>query len=239
MSSQADYAELHCITHFTFLRGASSPEELINRAAELGYTALAITDECSLAGVVRAHVAAREHAIRLLIGSEFVLEDGLKLVVLAGSRQGYAQLCELITRGRRAASKGEYHLTREDCVGSLHGCLILCPPGRSFSHEDACWLQESFPGHAWLAAELPGEGDDSVRIERCRELAGNGLPVVATGNVHMHLHRRRALQDTLTAIRIGIPVQHAGEHLYANGERYLRDRAVIVKRFPIAWRSRQ
>jgi error-prone DNA polymerase len=97
------YAELHCLSNFTFLRGASHPAELVNRAAALGYAALALTDECSMAGIVRAHVAARRHALQLLIGSEFRTVDGLRLVVLAADRDGYAALCGLITRGRRAA----------------------------------------------------------------------------------------------------------------------------------------
>ena len=106
------YAELHCLSNFTFLRGASHPAELVERAAALGYTALALTDECSVAGIVRAHVAARRHALQLLIGSEFRLADGLRLVVLAADREGYAALCGLITRGRRAAEKGSYRVVR-------------------------------------------------------------------------------------------------------------------------------
>jgi error-prone DNA polymerase len=109
-----EYAELHCLTNFSFLRGASHPEELVARAAELGYAALAITDECSVAGVVRAHLAAREHQLKLIVGSEFRLEDGLRCVLLATNRAGYGQLCRLVTRARRAAPKGEYRLTRGD-----------------------------------------------------------------------------------------------------------------------------
>ena len=101
------YAELHCLTNFSFLRGASHPEELVVRAVELGYAALAITDECSVAGAVRAHVAAREYGLKLIVGSEFRLEDGLRCVLLATDRAGYGQLCRLITRARRAAGKGE------------------------------------------------------------------------------------------------------------------------------------
>ncbi len=103
-----DYAELHCLTNFSFLRGASHPEELVARAAELGYAALAITDECSVAGVVRAHLAARERGLKLIVGSEFRLDDGLRCVLLATDRRGYGQLCRLITRARRAAPKGSY-----------------------------------------------------------------------------------------------------------------------------------
>ena len=108
------YAELHCLSNFSFLRGASRPEELVERAAQLGYAALAVTDECSVAGVVRAHVAAREHGLKLIVGAEFRLDDGLRCVLLARNRAGYGRLCRLITRGRRSAPKGEYKLTRSD-----------------------------------------------------------------------------------------------------------------------------
>jgi error-prone DNA polymerase len=123
-----DYAELHCISNFTFLRGASHPEELAQCAAALGYTALAITDECSIAGVVRAHVAAKKAGLKLLIGSEFRLDDGLRFVLLAQNREGYANLCQLITLGRRAASKGNYHLTRDDLAQGVTNCLALWLP---------------------------------------------------------------------------------------------------------------
>jgi error-prone DNA polymerase len=115
------YAELHCVTNYSFLRGASSAEELVQRAIELGYGSLAITDECSVAGVVRAHVAAKKSKLRLIIGSEFILVDGLKLVLLAQTRQGYATLCGLITLARRAAPKGEYRLKRGTLIAP-EGC---------------------------------------------------------------------------------------------------------------------
>ncbi len=111
------YAELHCLSNFSFLRGASHPEELVERAFSLGYEALAITDECSVAGAVRAHVAAKATGLRIIIGSELRLVDGLRCVLLATDRQGYGQLCRLITRARRAAPKGEYRLEREDFAG--------------------------------------------------------------------------------------------------------------------------
>ena len=114
MRMERDYAELHCVSNFSFLRGAAAPEELVERAAELGYAALAITDECSVAGVVRAQLAAREHGLKLIVGAEFRLDDGLRLVLLASNRRGYGQLCRLITRGRRAAAKGRYLLRRSD-----------------------------------------------------------------------------------------------------------------------------
>ena len=135
MASSADshaglpaYAELHCISNYSFLRGASHPAELVAQAAALGYTALALTDECSVAGIVRAHVAARKHAIQLIIGSELRLADGLHLVLLAADREDYAALCALITRGRRAAVKGSYHLLRADLEALGAACLVLWMP---------------------------------------------------------------------------------------------------------------
>src|SRR6185503_16091008 len=122
------YAELHCLTNYSFLRGASHPEELVDRAAELGYEALAITDECSVAGAVRAHMAAKEAKLKLIIGSEITLADGLKLVLLAATIKGYETLCELITVARRAAEKGSYKLTRDDIPPAPEGLLALWVP---------------------------------------------------------------------------------------------------------------
>ena len=140
------YAELHALSNFTFLRGASHPEELVQTAAELGYEALALTDECSVSGVVRAHVAARDCTLnKLIVGSEFCLASGLKLVVLAQNRAGYAQLCHLIARGRRAAEKGSYQLTAEDFSNGLPDCLVLWVPGNQLllCAEDG-WIRDAF-----------------------------------------------------------------------------------------------
>ena len=101
-----DYAELHCVSNFSFLRGASHAEELVERAKALGYTALAITDECSFAGLVRAHVAAKTVGIKLIVGTELVLADGMKLVLLAQNRAGYGNLSAIVSLGRRQAEKG-------------------------------------------------------------------------------------------------------------------------------------
>ncbi|SVA91807.1 uncharacterized protein METZ01_LOCUS144661, partial [marine metagenome] len=113
-----DYAELHCLSNFTFLRGASHPEELVQQAHALGYRALALTDECSVAGIVRAHVAARACNLSLIIGSEFLLADGLRVVFLAKNRTGYRNLTRLITRARRAAPKGSYRLLSTDILAA-------------------------------------------------------------------------------------------------------------------------
>ncbi|QKT04742.1 error-prone DNA polymerase [Ectothiorhodospiraceae bacterium 2226] len=232
-----DYAELHCLSNFTFLRGASHPDELVAQAATLGYRALALTDECSVAGVVRAHVAAKEHGLQLLIGSEFQLEDGPKLVLLAMDRTGYGQLCTLITRARRRAAKGSYSLHAPDFDSGLEHCLaLLVPPQRldpQTLEADAAWLAARFPGRGWLAyARLYGAQDRS-RLAQLRGVgAATGLPLVAAGDVHMHVPERRPLQDLVTAIRLTVPVHQAGHALHPNGERHLRPRARLAKLYP-------
>ena len=232
------YAELHCISNFTFLRGASHPEELAKRAAELGYLALAITDECSLAGVVRAHVAAKECGLPLIVGTEVRLEDGPKLVLLATDREAYGNLSELITTGRRRGAKGRYSLSRADLEDGLPGCLALllpphpCPLPQG-GEGDARWLAERFPCRAWIAVELLCGPNDRVRLAELRDLSkASGLPLVAAGDVHMHVRSRRRVQDTLTAIRIGVPIDRCGHALHANAERHLRLRLRLANLYP-------
>jgi error-prone DNA polymerase len=227
------YAELHCLTNFTFLRGASHPEELAERAAALGYAALAITDECSVAGIVRAHVAAKALGLKLLVGTEIALADGPKLVLLAADRSGYGNLSELITQGRRSAEKGSYRLVRVDLDDGLNNCLALLVPGATPSPEHARWLAERFPGRAWIAAELHCGPDDRGRLAAFRALArAAGLPLVAAGDVHMHVRSRRRLQDVLTAVRLGKPVRECGHALFASGERHLRRRMRLAQLYP-------
>ena len=122
------YAELHCLTNHSFLRGASHPEELVERAADCGYSALAITDECSLAGVVKAHVAAKRRGLHLVIGSEFHLVEGIHLIALAPTRDAYAELSGLISRSRRRSIKGEYTTRLRDVIFHLKRCFIIWLP---------------------------------------------------------------------------------------------------------------
>jgi error-prone DNA polymerase len=217
------YAELHCLSSYSFLRGASDPEELVHRAAELGYRALAITDECSVAGVVRAHVAAKEAGLKLIIGTELTLADGMKLVLLATSIHGYETMCELITKGRRAAAKGEYRLERDDIEPSPEGLLALWLPGEAVRLEEGRWIAKRFPGSAFIAIELHRGSDDEARITAL-EAAGRelGLTCIAAGDAHMHARARKKLQDVMTAIRHKCPLAEAGRKLHPNGERYLR-----------------
>jgi len=227
------YAELHCLSNFTFLRGASHPEELVRRAAELGYSALAVTDECSLAGAVRAHVAAKDVGLPLVIGSEIRLQDGPRLVLLATDREGYGNLADLITRGRRRTKKGSYSLCRDDLDGGLPGCLVLLVPDEKHEAEHARFVAERFVGRAWIAAELLQGPDDRARLAGLRELGkACGLPLVAAGDVHMHVRSRRPLQDTLTAIRLRTPVHACGHALFPNAERHLRLRMRLAQIYP-------
>lgn len=240
------YAELHCLSDFTFLRGASSAAQLFARARACGYEALAITDECSLAGIVRAFEASRDTGVPLVIGSEFRLTDGTRFVLLVENQQGYENLCALITTGRRAASKGRYVLSRTDVErASRDGLLCLWlpdehPDGKAAdaaSHpllERASWIRQTFP-HAWLAVELHRDRDDArVLAERLALAEMTDLTPVACGDVHMDVKRRRVLQDTLTALRHRVPLAQAGGLLFSNGERHLRRREVLASVYPPA-----
>jgi error-prone DNA polymerase len=232
------YAELHCLSNFSFLRGASHPHELVRTAAELGYAGLALTDECSVAGVVRAHTAAKESSFPLVVGSEFTCSDGeLSVVVLAEDRRAYAALCGLISRARRAAPKGEYRLGRNDLAECLqsHGLLLWLPSfaAHATDAETGRWLKERFAGRLWLALELLNTGNDRRRLHLARALGSElALPLVAAGNVHMHSRERRMLQDTLTAIRRKQPLDKLGFELHSNAERCLRSVPELVRRYP-------
>ena len=237
------YAELHCLSNFSFLRGASHPEELVERAQAEGYSGLALTDECSLAGAVRAHLAAKDAGLPLVLGSEFTLDDGVKLVLLATDRASYGDLSQLITRGRRQAAKGTYRLTRGDVAEQASSCIALWLPaldlrasdiGDALRH-DAAWMREVFADRGCIGVELLARAGDAVRLAQCTALAHmSALPLVAAGDAHMHVRARRALQDTLTAIRLAMPLAQCGHALYPNGERHLRSRARLASIYPPA-----
>jgi error-prone DNA polymerase len=233
MTTLPAYAELHAISNFTFLRGASHPEELVTRASELGYRALALTDECSLAGAVRAHIVARDYNLHLIIGSELRLVDGPRLILLATNREGYGNLSRLITRARRAATKGTYQLRCDDLTAGVPECLALLVVDTALDPQTVQWFKRRFADCAWLAIELLYGPDDTIRLRELQQLAAtHGLPLTAAGDVHMHVRARRAMQDTLTAIRLGTTVQQAGHHLYPNAERHLRPREELARIYP-------
>jgi len=226
-----DYAELHCLSNFSFQRGASSAQELFERAARLGYRALAITDECTLAGVVRAWQASKDSGVPLIVGSEMPIEDGPRLVLLAENLTGYQALSRLITLARRRAEKGRYRLLAEDLAESTEGLLAIWLAGDDAPH--APWLHERFADRLWLGIELHRGPDDAAHLQRQLHLAeACGLPAVACGDVHMHARGRRALQDCMNAIRHHLPVAEAGAHLFSNGERHLRRREELAELYP-------
>ncbi len=236
------YVELHCCSNFSFLRGASHAEELVERAVQLGYLGLAITDECSLAGVVRAHVQAQQAGLQLLIGSEFTTQEGMKLIFIATNRNGYGNLSELITLARMRADKGFYHLSCRDLdlapdaphLAHLPDCLVLYVPNPQASlsslQADAHWLGQVFMDRAWIAVELLHRMNDDLLLERLRTLSTqSGLPLVAAGDVHMHVRSRKPLQDTLSAIRLNQPLAVCGMQLQPNAEQHLRSRLRLAR----------
>jgi len=234
------YAELHCLSDFSFLRGASSAEGLFARALHCGYEALAITDECSLAGIVRGLEASRATKLKLIVGSEFTLICGLKCVVLVETLHGYTRLCELITIARRAASKGMYRLARQEVERVLggdgpdaSGLFALWLPSRVPDETQGRWLQQVFGPRAHLAVELHREQDDAARLQQLLAVAERlSMTAVASGDVHMDVRRHRTLQDTMTAIRHGMPLSECGEHLFRNGEHHLRTRRALTNIYP-------
>ena len=236
------FAELHVSSNYSFLKGASHPEELVKRAAELGYQAIALTDECTYAGLVKAHMAAKSYGIKLLIGAQFEVEltvdekpVHITLVLLATDRNAYGQLSALITTLRRRASKGEYHATLKDFEWGLKSCLalwavhqasieVLMAAGRQ--------LQNVFP-QLWLALELFRDGQDLDKTAHTLTLSMRlKLPVVASNDVHTHNPRRQPLQDLLTAIRHKTNVANLGHRAFGNAERTLRPLNELQRLYP-------
>ncbi|MEJ2443299.1 MAG: error-prone DNA polymerase [Exilibacterium sp.] len=239
------YAELHCLSNFTFLRGASRPEELVAQAITLGYRAIALTDECSFAGVVKAHVAAKDKPIQLIIGSEFLLTDdvtsmeasSVKLVLLAPNRIAYTEISALITRARRRSAKGEYQLFLSELQFGTQHCLAIWLPAKNNLPQQQLGqsLKRFFKNRLWLGVELLLEDDDQSHYNHCYQLARTlDISMVACNDAHMHCAARKPLQDVLTAIRLNTPVPALGSQRQANGERYLHPIDVLQKRYPQA-----
>jgi len=240
-----DYAELDCLSNFSFLKGASHPEELVERAAELGYEALALSDECSLAGVVRAWTEAKKQAIKLIIGSRFKM-DGMEIIILARNKTGYGDLSELITLARRRSERGRYRLSLADIASppsgfehlkNLPDCLCILKPSYGISpdllHEQAALLLRIFAGRLWLGLDLRHQHADAQHLATLKWAAGHfSVRLVATGQVEMHRRSRQPLHDTLAAIRLKQSVQHCGYDLKPNAEHHLRSRLRLANIYP-------
>lgn len=230
-----DYTELHCVSSFSFLRGASAPDVLAATAVAQGYRGLALTDECSLAGVVRAWDEIKENPdFRFIVGSELPLANGPRLILLAENLTGYQTLSQLITRARRDSPKGHYHLAADD-LPELPGLQVLWAPGRDLNPDTAAWLRDRFDT-VHLAMARHREADDRPRFTAAKHLAQRfGLQPVAVGEVHQHTRECGPLQDVVTALRLGKPVTQCGRALFANHERYLRPLAELETLYPKAW----
>jgi DNA-directed DNA polymerase III PolC len=246
------YAELHCISNFTFLRGASHAEELVERAHELGYAALAITDECSLAGVVRAHLQAKESGLPLIIGAEFSPFDMPhgKVLLLARNRQGYGNLSSLITFARMQAPKGQYKISFTELCRRSQSCLAIWLPNIRATDDAitqvARALKLAFSNHpvatqsqsgknVWIGCELLSKGHDSAWLARLSAIASNcHLNLVACGDVHFHVRSRKNLHDTLSAIEHNKPIAELGFALQSNAEQHLRSRLRLGQIYPQA-----
>jgi error-prone DNA polymerase len=237
------YAELHCKTNFSFLEAASHPDELVLRAAELGYAALGITDRNSLAGVVRAHGTAKQLGLKVLIGAEITLLDAPPLVLWASDRASYGRLARLITCGRRRAQKGEFLLKFDDLAahqeGLLAGALLAQWEQQQFSQaatrQALDRYRELFGDRCYALAELHRGANDQQLFERWLELSNqSGVPLAAAGDVHYHDRSRLALQDVLTAIRLGSTVDRIGDVRFANAERVLKPIDELAEQFGLA-----
>lgn len=232
-----NYAELHCLSCYTFLRSASHPHELVERAAALGYRALAITDECSLAGIVKAHVAAKELGIQLIVGSELVLEEGIRLLVLVPSRQAYSELSGLISMARRRSPKGEYRVTLRDVIFHLKRCLIIWLPQGDDENTRAygLQLQRLCKNRVWLGVSNLLGNNEVQQYLALEQLAQTlKLPMVACGDVRMHTATRKPLHDVFTALHYNTSIAQLGRRRLGNSQQHLRTLKALQRLYPPA-----
>ena len=230
------YAELQVTTNFTFLCGASHPGELVRAASALGLHAVAVTDRNTLAGAVRAHAAAREVGIKLVVGARLDLADAPAMLCLPRDRAAYGRLARLLTVGRRRAPKGECEIRLADLLDHATGqILIALPPADGGGHgfeRHLSALRRRIGSSVYLAASHLYRGDDRARIDLLAGIAARAAtPLVATNDVHAHTPARRRLADVLTCIREHCTVDEAGYRLAANAERHLKPACEMARLF--------
>lgn len=237
MPKSIHYTELHCLSCYSFLRSASRPEELVAQAAANGYAGIAITDECSLAGVVKAHVAAKEHNIQLLIGSEFSLSEGIRLLAIAPTRAAYGELSGLISMGRRRSPKGEYHLTLRDVIFHLKRCLLIWLPSQDAANNQAYGRQLArlCRDRTWIGVQYLLGNNEVSRYQTLRELGEElDLPLVACGDVRMHCASRKPLHDVMTALHHNCSIDELGSKRLPNAQQHLRSLKQLAHFYPPA-----
>jgi len=235
------YAELEVASNFTFLTGGSHPEELVATAKALGLEAIAVTDRNTLAGIVRAHIAAKEAGIKFVVGVRLDLQDAPNLLVYPTDRAAYGRLCRLLTLGQRRAEKGHCTLFLDDVAAHAEGLIFIAVPCDQTSRDDPCnfesqlrRIKQALGEHTslYLAARHSYRGDDRARIGALADLGARvGVPLVATNAVLYHAPHRRALQDVLTCIREKCTIAEAGLRLEANAERYLKSAKEMARLF--------
>ena len=226
------YTELQVTSNFSFLRGASHPEELVQQAADLGYTKIAITDQNTLAGIVRAHVAAKAKGLTLIPGCRLNLMDGASLLTYPTNRDAYSRLSALLSKGNLRAEKGKCILYKKDVYEHAEGNkFIVIPPAEltdTFNFEPSFEQQlkeykEAFDTNVYIAASRSYLGDDNKKLYRLAQLSKRlDIPLVATNDVHYHNLERRELQDILTCVREKCTIHNAGFRLHQNAERFIK-----------------
>ncbi|RIJ33109.1 error-prone DNA polymerase [Henriciella mobilis] len=222
-----DYAELAVTTNFSFLRGASHAAELVAQAKGLGLAAIGVADRNTLAGVVRAHLAAREAGLRLLIGARLVTTDGFELICYPTDRDAYGRLSRLLSDGKLRAPKGECHITLDDILAHAEGqVFIAIPPSKPDEafRQRLERLQAPWAGRLYLAARFTFSGRNREQIARLADLGmkAGGVPIIAINDVLYHAPERRPLQDVVTCIREHCTIEEAGYRIEANAERHLK-----------------
>ncbi|MDP4487829.1 error-prone DNA polymerase [Pseudoalteromonas piscicida] len=227
------YAELFCQSNFSFLTGASRPEELVKQANFLGYSAIAITDECSLAGIVRAHAYIRDHKlkIKLIVGS-LLKYNNIDLVAICPCQLAYTELCRVISNARQRTEKGQYQLSEWDIMSLKHVLLLWLPKGNSQDVQALQWLCKYHPNRVWIGYRRNLSAEDVHYFTHCVKLSkAYQIPVCAVGGVLMHCPSRLALQHTLTAIRQNRVISEIPEKMISNSESALRSISKLNKLF--------
>ena len=236
MSQQ--YSELFCQSNYSFLEGASHAEELVLQADFLRYKALAVTDECSVAGIVKVHSAIKQHKLSLkqIVGSMFWLNEECQVILICPNREAYAELCRIITNARRRSSKGHYQLSEWDIMSAKHCFIVWLPQQKNEDAHWGQWLSQHHSGRLWIGLQRHLKQTDQQYIDYCVEMSHHHqLPITACGGVLMHNANRLPLQHSLTAIKYQKPITEVGSHLLANAERCLRSINKLSHIFKTEW----